>query len=498
MASEFLVTPARAADPDNDTYSGAIWYFYASGTTTPLAVYSDPGLTVSLGSTVTADSGGKFPNIYLNQAQTYRGILTNADGSDTIFDIPVLNPFASALGEINQAIDELAEQVAEDIAAVEAEMADLESNLPTSVIETFDNISASDAAQMRRAMMAASVEALKNNALNLNGNCRVSQWNGANAVSDIGENDADGEEVWVIDGHKVAAKGTLRVAASQVAVTDLPGFTHAFRIAVQTAQPAIGTSYLKHVTVCESSRFAPLAWGTLKARDIIRYMWVKTSMAGTYTVFVFNGNFTFVSSPSTFTVDEPNSWQLVCVRIPAQTAPSSWDMNLVGGRCEILLAGAGQANLAAEVGHYFMLTGLLDLPGDYDTGLQDTALLMPAQEDNLRACQRFYQKSYNMSTIPGATVQFNGSLSQIAAASVSFLTAANVRFPISMVTNPVVEVYSPQTGAAGRAYNSNTTADVVLSTQLAGTNGFHAYVNGVAVTAGHGLSFHYTADARIG
>ncbi|MEN9886063.1 MAG: Aeribacillus phage [Pseudomonadota bacterium] len=89
MALELLSPTWRAADTDNNPYSGAVWYFYASGGLTPLAVYDADG--VSLGSSVTADSGGKFPAIYLDATKAYRGIVKNASGSVTLHDIDPLN-----------------------------------------------------------------------------------------------------------------------------------------------------------------------------------------------------------------------------------------------------------------------------------------------------------------------------------------------------------------------------------------------------------------------
>lgn len=98
MASELLVTPARATDTNCAPYNGAKWSFYASGTSTPLAVYADAALTTTLGAVVTADGGGRFPPIYFNGALSYRGVLTNADGSDELDDIdPINNGLSGAL-----------------------------------------------------------------------------------------------------------------------------------------------------------------------------------------------------------------------------------------------------------------------------------------------------------------------------------------------------------------------------------------------------------------
>lgn len=77
--SLFEASLIPALDADGDTISGAIWTFFASGTNTPITVYADAGLAVPLGSAVVADAAGRFPAIYLGEAQV-RAVLRNAAG----------------------------------------------------------------------------------------------------------------------------------------------------------------------------------------------------------------------------------------------------------------------------------------------------------------------------------------------------------------------------------------------------------------------------------
>lgn len=59
---------------------GAKLYWYASGTSTPLATYADEDLTVPNTNPVVADAAGRFPPIYLQQAD-YKMVLTTATGT---------------------------------------------------------------------------------------------------------------------------------------------------------------------------------------------------------------------------------------------------------------------------------------------------------------------------------------------------------------------------------------------------------------------------------
>lgn len=97
MAATLLNDLPRATDANGNPLSGAKWKFYDTGTTTPRAVFAEDTLATSLGSTVTADAGGKFVPIYLNAAYEYRAILEDADGAEyrDIDPVNVIDPLVT-------------------------------------------------------------------------------------------------------------------------------------------------------------------------------------------------------------------------------------------------------------------------------------------------------------------------------------------------------------------------------------------------------------------
>lgn len=67
-------------DTSGNPRAGAKLYFYVTGTTTPLATYSNSGLTVANANPVVADSAGLFGEIFLTQSAVYKVVLkTSAD-----------------------------------------------------------------------------------------------------------------------------------------------------------------------------------------------------------------------------------------------------------------------------------------------------------------------------------------------------------------------------------------------------------------------------------
>lgn len=67
-------------DTNGNPRAGAKLYFYTTGTTTPLATYSNSGLSIANSNPVVADSAGLFGEIFLTSAAAYKVVLkTSAD-----------------------------------------------------------------------------------------------------------------------------------------------------------------------------------------------------------------------------------------------------------------------------------------------------------------------------------------------------------------------------------------------------------------------------------
>lgn len=87
MSAQLHLTPARATDANGNNLNGAKWFFYQTGTTTPLSVYTTADLNVEHTNPVVADASGKFAPIYYNSNFSYRAVLKTSDEATTIYDI---------------------------------------------------------------------------------------------------------------------------------------------------------------------------------------------------------------------------------------------------------------------------------------------------------------------------------------------------------------------------------------------------------------------------
>lgn len=84
-----LPTPRQfAVDGNGAPLAGAAYYFFESGTSTPLAVFADSSLSTAHPQPVTADGAGLWPAIYLSPAD-YKVELRDADGATVWTQDPV-------------------------------------------------------------------------------------------------------------------------------------------------------------------------------------------------------------------------------------------------------------------------------------------------------------------------------------------------------------------------------------------------------------------------
>lgn len=83
MTAKQLMLPAnRAFNSDGAPEVGAMAFLYLSGTSTPALFYEDVGLTVSLGSSITANSAGRFePMPYQDNSIPFRLVVQDEEGA---------------------------------------------------------------------------------------------------------------------------------------------------------------------------------------------------------------------------------------------------------------------------------------------------------------------------------------------------------------------------------------------------------------------------------
>lgn len=95
MAGHWHRSGAQYIDRNGRPLVGARAYFYLAGTTTPLSIYRDYGMTILYPSFVQASGLGLFPNVYMDEVDAfYRMRITDQYGElvDEDDNIPIIGP----------------------------------------------------------------------------------------------------------------------------------------------------------------------------------------------------------------------------------------------------------------------------------------------------------------------------------------------------------------------------------------------------------------------
>lgn len=100
-------------------------------------------------------------------------------------------------------------------------------------------------------------------------------------------------------------------------------------------------------------------------------------------------------------------------------------------------------------------------------------------------CQRYYEKSYNQSVVPG-TVNDLGAFFTLRINSVG---GGGTSFKVTKRANPTVTVYSPASGTSGQARDYTASADTSASAQSIGETGFYVLAGSAAVNSGLGIQY---------
>ena len=89
-------------DLNGKPYVGAKAYFYDAGTTTPQDVFQDYGLGVEHPNPVEADGYGRFPAVYLDEANSFVKVRVTTRGGSLLFQqdsIPIIGPEGGGGGD---------------------------------------------------------------------------------------------------------------------------------------------------------------------------------------------------------------------------------------------------------------------------------------------------------------------------------------------------------------------------------------------------------------
>jgi len=366
-----------------------------------------------------------------------------------------------------------------------------------------------------------STEVLGKRNLIINGGMQVAQRaTSAASLSSTGYKTLDRFEYYV------NAFDELRTTMSQdssVPTGADSGFSKSLKLDCTTAESAIAADEnLRVWHKIEAQDLVRLGYGSSGAKSTTLSFYVKSSLTGTYAISFWcqdpNRNIS-----KTYTINTADTWERKTVTIPGDTGGTginvdngegmriNWFLNAgsnftstnTNNQWDTFASGRHAFGHTAAWGtntsHDFFLTGVQFEIGDEASDFEHRSF-----EDELHACKRYYQKSFNYDTAPenggGSGVSFNGGLLGYCGSNNSGTYSGFHRFDPEMRATPTVVTYGNSSGHWGRLSPTNTGtvsfsagSGYISNTKASGIN-FGQNAAGDTLLIGFG---HITADAEL-
>ncbi len=318
---------------------------------------------------------------------------------------------------------------------------------------------------------------------------------------------AGGTLTATLSGTRVAITGAN---SSIVPTRNIPW---AIRYGVSVAQPSLaaGASAAPWMKI-EGYDIVPLAQAGNAGFTFSFY--TRAFRPGAYSVQFANGAITR-SYATTFTIVAADTWQRVVIKVPfLDVGNGVWNFtNGIGMYIRIWMAAGvdnvgvtpdvwgtnvgpqipnTQVNAVQSTSDYLELTGLMLHTGQEE---RDFAT-RESYVQELQLCQRYYEKSYPLDTLPGTVVAVNLAKATAGDSGGSHFVYEAFLTPKRAV--PAVNVYNGATGTISQwqvvssGFNGNAAVNTSADQMRAQFQGFSYNVNASARA-----SYHYTADAEL-
>jgi hypothetical protein len=303
--------------------------------------------------------------------------------------------------------------------------------------------------------------------------------------------------------------GTLNYRQNLNGVTPPVGFTNYLGITNTSASTSASTNYYNLFHPVEGYNIADFAWGTASAKPITLSFWVMSSIAGIYSL-AFNIASNSYGYPATYTISQANTWTYVSLTIPGSTVitPNTtngsgvviiWDLGqgssyrfTAGSWQSGTVQGAtGSTNWNQTNGATFYLTGV-----QLEAGTVATPFERRLISQELEMCQRYYEKSYDYSVIPGSVADA-GAWESISINVADFYDFGRLMFKTRKRSTAVVSLWSTN-GVAGQWRNISANSNQGNSgSSNASETGAHLFCNNNAMTANNAFRTQWTASAEL-
>jgi hypothetical protein len=267
-----------------------------------------------------------------------------------------------------------------------------------------------------------------------------------------------------------ASKFTIQQNAGSV--TPPVGFNYYLGITSTSAYSSSSSDIIVLRQPIEAVNVGDLGFGTANAKTITLSFWVRSSLTGTFSGYLsnYNGSSNY---PFTYSISAANTWEQKSITIAGDTS-STWYLTNTGNSIGMNVGfnlGSGSTYLGTANAWsgttYFGATGSVNVVGTngatwYITGaqLEVGSVATPFERRDygreLIMCQRYYEKSYNIETVPGASDAI-GSHNHGGGAMDNDLIAT-IKFAVTKRATPTMTGYTTDGTSGSWKYRRNGVA----------------------------------------
>ena len=311
-----------------------------------------------------------------------------------------------------------------------------------------------------------------------------------------------------VDRWRLPSDTAGRLTMAQIA--DGPaGFANCTKLSCTTADTSIAAGEIVIIAQnIEGQDLQQIKKGTASAEQLTLSFWVKGNASATYVAELYDNNNARQIS-KTFAVT--TSWAKITLTYPADTTGAFTDNNAHSLGLNIWLhAGAtwtggtlnssawaannnanravGISSIVDATSRTFFITGV-----QMEIGATATEFESRTYGEELALCQRYYEKSYAQSVVPG-TASSGPTDGGVFYAVDTASAIGNTIFKAEKRATPSIVTYD-NTGASGRARNNMSGASFVVSPNDITTTAFNRITG--SYTATHQFSAQWTATAEL-
>jgi hypothetical protein len=310
----------------------------------------------------------------------------------------------------------------------------------------------------------------------INGDMRIDQRNAGASVTNTAGATTYTLDRWALYGDQ-ASKFTVQQSS-----TSTTGFINSLLV-TSSSSYSVGASEIFNIQQrIEGLNCADLAWGTANAATVTMSFWVRSSLTGTFGGSIMNSaeNRNY---PFTYTISAANTWEQKSVTIAGDQSGTWLTTNGIGIRIFFSIGTGSSASGTAgawAAGAKYSATGATSVVGTngatfYITGVQlEKGSAASAFEHlhyghSLALCQRYFEKSFEVGTVPADTVGILTDRRQgVAFGSTS--AAYQQQYRVSKRTAPSMTLYKGLNGGTNGRWGYYDSSTWVASTGATITN----------------------------